>query len=203
MPTSSQLTLVTIGQEGHGKSTLNAAISQLASQWGRGRARSYDEIDSAGVEEVKGHSLRRILVEYSTDRRAYRQWDFPTNGDFEKAMQCEGTLVDGAILVVSATDGPGPETQSQLTLARQIGIEYVVVYLSHCELVDDQSMLEQVERDVRSTLFSAGFQDASIPIIRGSGLRAINGQNDPYGVESIQGLLDALNSTLPDSVPRA
>ena len=186
----------TIGHVDHGKTTLTAAITKyLAEKNGTGSFRAFDSIDNAPEEKERGITIATAHVEYETDNRHYAHVDCPGHADYVKNMITGAAQMDGAILVVSAADGPMPQTREHILLARQVGVPAMVVYLNKCDLVDDEELLELVEMEVRELLSQYDFPGDDIPIIKGSALKALNG--DPEGEKSIQELMDAVDSYIP------
>ena len=186
----------TIGHVDHGKTTLTAAITKyLAEKKGFGSFRAFDSIDNAPEEKERGITIATAHVEYETDNRHYAHVDCPGHADYVKNMITGAAQMDGAILVVSAADGPMPQTREHILLARQVGVPAMVVYLNKCDLVDDEELLELVELEVRELLSQYDFPGDDIPIIKGSALKALNG--DPEGEKSLQELMDAVDSYIP------
>jgi len=186
----------TIGHVDHGKTTLTAAITKyLAEKNGTGSFRAFDSIDNAPEEKERGITIATAHVEYETANRHYAHVDCPGHADYVKNMITGAAQMDGAILVVSAADGPMPQTREHILLARQVGVPAMVVYLNKCDLVDDEELLELVEMEVRELLSQYDFPGDDIPIIKGSALKALNG--DPEGEKSIQELMDAVDSYIP------
>lgn len=196
------LNVGTIGHVDHGKTTLTAAITTVLSKQGRAKATSYDVIDKAPEEREKGITINTAHIEYETERRHYGHIDCPGHADYVKNMITGAAQLDGAILVVSATDGPMPQTREHILLSRQVGVPYIVVYLNKCDQVDDEDMFELTEDEIRSLLTKYGFDGANTAIVRGSALMALNGEEDDkgYGISSIEKLMDALDSVIPDPV---
>jgi len=186
----------TIGHVDHGKTTLTAAITKYLAKKGNAAEMAYDQIDGAPEEKARGITINTAHVEYETEKRHYAHVDCPGHADYIKNMITGAAQMDGAILVVAATDGPMPQTHEHLLLARQVGIEKIVVYLNKCDQVDDEEMLFLVEESVRECLNEYGFDGENTPIIKGSALLA--GQDDPKWVPSIQELLDAVDTWIPD-----
>lgn len=185
----------TIGHVDHGKTTLTAAITQVLNKKGLAEVRSYDSIDSAPEEKERGITINTAHVEYQTETRHYAHVDCPGHADYIKNMVTGAAQMDGAILVVAATDGPMPQTREHILLARQVGVPQIVVYMNKVDLVDDPEMLDLVELEVRELLTFYQFDGANIPIIRGSALKALQG--DPEGVKSVEALMDAVDKTIP------
>jgi elongation factor Tu len=192
--------LVVLGQAGHGKSTLTAAVTHDAAKNGRGRACSYNELDAGAEQSVPGGTAKLSLVEFSTQRRGYRLADFPTHTDCATWLSAMGSQTHAAIFVISAVDGVMPEAEQEILLARKAGVAIVVVYLSKCDLVDDDDALDLVTKELRSFLDRCGYDGSSTSFIRGSALGALNGMDDKFGLASVHGLLDALDNDVPDAV---
>ena len=189
----------TIGHIDHGKTTLTAAITKMAGLKGHGTFISYDEIDKAPEEKERGITISTAHVEYETDKRHYAHVDCPGHADYIKNMITGAAQMDGAILVVAATDGPMPQTREHILLARQVGVPHLVVFLNKCDQVDDEELLELVDMEVRELLTSYGYPGDDTPIIRGSALKALESDdiNSPEA-KGIFELLDALDSYLPE-----
>ena len=186
----------TIGHVDHGKTTLTAAIAtRLASKFG-GEAKGYAEIDSAPEEKARGITINTAHIEYETAKRHYAHVDCPGHADYIKNMITGAAQMDGAILVVAATDGPMPQTREHILLSRQVGVPYIIVYMNKCDMVDDEELLDLVEMEVRDLLNEYGFPGDTTPIIRGSALKALEG--DPKGVGSIDELMDAVDAYIPE-----
>src|SRR6187402_1415575 len=176
----------TIGHVDHGKTTLTAAITMaLAKKMPGTEVRSFDSIDAAPEEKARGITISTAHVEYETDARHYAHVDCPGHTDYVKNMITGAAQMDGAILVVSAADGPMPQTREHILLARQVGVPAIVVYLNKCDMVDDKELLELVEMEVRELLSKYDFPGDKIPIIHGSALSALEGKSDGFGKESI------------------
>jgi len=187
----------TIGHVDHGKTTLTAAITMtLAAKFG-GEAKKYDEIDAAPEEKARGITINTAHVEYETANRHYAHVDCPGHADYVKNMITGAAQMDGAILVCSAADGPMPQTREHILLARQVGVPYIVVFLNKCDMVDDAELLELVEMEVRELLSKYDFPGDDIPIIKGSALKAVEGDKGELGEEAIMKLADALDSYIP------
>ncbi|MFN3884521.1 MAG: elongation factor Tu [Rhodocyclaceae bacterium] len=187
----------TIGHVDHGKTTLTAAITTiLASKYG-GEAKKYDEIDAAPEEKARGITINTAHVEYETANRHYAHVDCPGHADYVKNMITGAAQMDGAILVVSAADGPMPQTREHILLARQVGVPYIVVFMNKCDMVDDPELLELVEMEVRELLSKYDFPGDEIPIIKGSALKAMEGDKGELGEQAILKLADALDSYIP------
>ncbi len=189
----------TIGHIDHGKTTLTAAITKCAGMLGNGQFVSYDEIDKAPEEKERGITINTAHVEYETATRHYAHVDCPGHADYIKNMITGAAQMDGAILVVAATDGPMPQTREHILLARQVGVPNLVVFLNKVDQVDDEELLELVDMEVRELLSSYGYPGDEIPIIRGSALKALEADSaDDPAVESIKELLAALDSYIPE-----
>jgi elongation factor Tu len=187
----------TIGHVDHGKTTLTAAITTvLASKFG-GQAKKYDEIDAAPEEKARGITINTAHVEYETANRHYAHVDCPGHADYVKNMITGAAQMDGAILVVSAADGPMPQTREHILLARQVGVPYIIVFLNKCDMVDDAELLELVEMEVRELLSKYDFPGDDIPIIKGSALKALEGDKGELGEQAIMKLAEALDSYIP------
>ena len=188
----------TIGHIDHGKTTLTAAITKCAGMLGHGKFVSYDEIDKAPEEKERGITINTAHVEYETQTRHYAHVDCPGHADYIKNMITGAAQMDGAILVVAATDGPMPQTREHILLARQVGVPNLVVFLNKCDQVDDEELLELVDMEVRELLSSYGYPGDEIPIVRGSALKALEADTpDDPAVSGIKALLDALDSYIP------
>jgi len=185
----------TIGHVDHGKTTLTAAISSVQASKGYAQAQKYDEIDKAPEERARGITINTAHVEYETVNRHYAHVDCPGHADYVKNMITGAAQMDGGILVVSAADGPMPQTREHILLARQVGVPHLVVFLNKCDMVDDEELLELVEMEVRELLSEYDFPGDDIPIIRGSALRALEGNAD-Y-IKKIEELMDAVDSYIP------
>jgi elongation factor Tu len=187
----------TIGHVDHGKTTLTAAITTVLSAKFGGEAKKYDEIDAAPEERARGITINTAHVEYETSKRHYAHVDCPGHADYVKNMITGAAQMDGAILVVSAADGPMPQTREHILLARQVGVPYVVVYMNKCDMVDDAELLELVELEVRELLTKYEFPGDDTPIIKGSAKLALEGDKGELGELSIMKLADALDSYIP------
>ncbi len=190
----------TIGHVDHGKTTTTAAITKWLSFRGQAQFEDYSAIDSAPEEQARGITINTAHVEYETDKRHYAHVDCPGHADYVKNMITGAAQMDGAILVVSAADGPMPQTREHILLARQVGVKYIVVYLNKCDMVDDPELLELVEMEVRDLLSSYGFPGDEIPIVKGSSLKALEcTSKDPDAPEyqCIKELMDAVDSYIP------
>lgn len=187
----------TIGHVDHGKTTLTAAITTvLASKFG-GEARAYDQIDAAPEEKARGITINTAHVEYETEHRHYAHVDCPGHADYVKNMITGAAQMDGAILVVSAADGPMPQTREHILLARQVGVPYIIVYLNKCDMVDDEELLELVEMEVRDLLSNYNFPGDEIPIVKGSAKLALEGDQSEIGVPSILKLAETMDAYIP------
>jgi elongation factor Tu len=187
----------TIGHVDHGKTTLTAAITLVMSRKFGGEAKAYDQIDSAPEEKARGITINTAHVEYETANRHYAHVDCPGHADYIKNMITGAAQMDGAILVVSAADGPMPQTREHILLARQVGVPYIIVYMNKADLVDDAELLELVELEVRELLSKYEFPGEKTPIIIGSALKALEGDKSDMGEGSIYKLCDALDSYIP------
>ena len=185
----------TIGHIDHGKTTLTAAITLYLSKKGGATFRSFDSIDNAPEEKARGITIATAHVEYQSEKRHYAHVDCPGHADYIKNMITGAAQMDGAIIVVSAADGPMPQTREHILLARQVGVPAVVVFMNKCDLVDDPEILDLVEMEVRELLDKYDFPGDDCPVIRGSALKALNG--DPEGEAQIQELVDALDNYIP------
>jgi elongation factor Tu len=188
----------TIGHVDHGKTTLTAAITTVLSKKFGGEAKAYDQIDAAPEEKARGITINTAHVEYETATRHYAHVDCPGHADYIKNMITGAAQMDGAILVCSAADGPMPQTREHILLARQVGVPYIVVFLNKCDMVDDEELLELVEMEVRELLSKYEFPGDDIPIIKGSALKALQGDQSDLGEPSIFRLADALDSYIPE-----
>jgi elongation factor Tu len=187
----------TIGHVDHGKTTLTAAITMVLSKKLGGEAKAYDQIDNAPEEKARGITINTAHVEYETSQRHYAHVDCPGHADYVKNMITGAAQMDGAILVVSAADGPMPQTREHILLARQVGVPYVIVYLNKCDMVDDAELLELVELEVRELLSKYEFPGDQTPIVKGSAKLAMEGDSGEMGEQSIFRLADALDSYIP------
>jgi elongation factor Tu len=188
----------TIGHVDHGKTTLTAAITKVLAAKGQAVYKSFDQIDNAPEERERGITIATAHVEYETDKRHYAHVDCPGHADYVKNMITGAAQMDGAILVVSAADGPMPQTREHILLARQVGVPYIVVYLNKADMVDDPELLELVELEIRELLSSYDFPGDDIPIITGSALKALEGEKSELGEDSIQRLMDAVDGYIPE-----
>ena len=198
--TKPHVNIGTIGHVDHGKTTTTAAITKYLGLLGKAKYEAYDQIDSAPEEKARGITIKTAHVEYETDKRHYAHVDCPGHADYVKNMITGAAQMDGAILVVSAADGPMPQTREHILLARQVGVKYIVVYLNKCDMVDDPELLELVEMEVRDLLSSYDFPGDEIPIIKGSSLKVLESTstdpNDPV-YAPIKELMDAVDSYIP------
>ena len=188
----------TIGHVDHGKTTLTAAITNVLASKVMAQAQAYDQIDGAPEEKERGITINTAHVEYQTDKRHYAHVDCPGHADYVKNMITGAAQMDGAILVVAASDGPMPQTREHILLARQVGVPYIVVFLNKCDMVDDDELVDLVEMEVRELLSEYGFDGDNAPVIRGSALKALEG--DPKYVDAINELMDAVDEFIPDPV---
>jgi len=188
----------TIGHVDHGKTTLTAALTKVCAEARGGEFRAYDQIDNAPEERARGITIATAHVEYESDNRHYAHVDCPGHADYVKNMITGAAQMDGAILVCSAADGPMPQTREHILLARQVGVPYIVVYLNKADMVDDEELLELVEMEVRELLSSYDFPGDDTPIITGSALKALEGDESEIGVPSILKLVEALDSYIPE-----
>ncbi|MEY4052509.1 MAG: hypothetical protein RIR64_1494, partial [Bacteroidota bacterium] len=185
----------TIGHVDHGKTTLTAAITDVLSKRGLAAKKNYDEIDGAPEEKERGITINTAHVEYQTDTRHYAHVDCPGHADYVKNMITGAAQMDGAILVVAATDGPMPQTKEHILLARQVGVPQIVVFMNKVDLVDDPELLDLVEMEVRDLLTSYGFDGEKTPIIRGSATGALAG--DPKWLDAVTELMNAVDTYIP------
>ena len=188
----------TIGHVDHGKTTLTAAITTILSKKFGGEAKAYDQIDAAPEEKARGITINTAHVEYETATRHYAHVDCPGHADYIKNMITGAAQMDGAILVCSAADGPMPQTREHILLARQVGVPYIIVFLNKCDMVDDEELLELVEMEVRELLSKYEFPGDDIPIVKGSALKAIEGDTGELGEQAILKLAAALDSYIPE-----
>ncbi len=188
----------TIGHVDHGKTTLTAAITKVLAGKGQAEFKAFDQIDNAPEERERGITIATAHVEYETDKRHYAHVDCPGHADYVKNMITGAAQMDGAILVVSAADGPMPQTREHILLARQVGVPYIVVFLNKADMVDDAELLELVELEIRELLSSYDFPGDDIPIIKGSALQALNGEKGELAEPAILALMDAVDSYIPE-----
>src|SRR6476620_11119456 len=195
--TKPHVNIGTIGHVDHGKTTLTAAITSVLAKSGKAQAKKYDEIDAAPEEKERGITINTAHVEYETEKRHYAHVDCPGHADYVKNMITGAAQMDGAILVVSAADGPMPQTREHILLARQVGVPALVVFLNKVDMVDDPELLELVEMEMRELLSSYNFPGDAIPFIAGSALAAVEGRNPEIGESKIVALMDAVDSYIP------
>ena len=188
----------TIGHVDHGKTTLTAAITKYLSEKGMAKFEDYSQIDAAPEEKERGITINTAHVEYETEHRDYAHVDCPGHADYIKNMITGAAQMDGSILVVAATDGPMPQTREHILLSRQVGVPYIIVFLNKCDMVDDEELIDLVEMEVRELLSEYDFPGDDTPVIRGSALKALEG--DPKWTPAIQELLDTMDSYIPDPV---
>ena len=196
--TKPHVNIGTIGHVDHGKTTLTAAINKVLAEKGLSEVKSFDSIDSAPEEKERGITINTAHVEYQTEKRHYAHVDCPGHADYVKNMVTGAAQMDGAILVVAATDGPMPQTREHILLARQVGVPQLVVFMNKCDLVDDPELLDLVEMEIRELLSSYDFDGDNIPVIRGSALAALNGE--PSGVKNVEDLMEAVDNWIPEPV---
>src|SRR5574339_183353 len=196
--TKPHVNIGTIGHVDHGKTTLTAAITMTLAALGQAQAKKYDEIDAAPEEKARGITINTAHVEYETAERHYAHVDCPGHADYVKNMITGAAQMDGAILVVSAADGPMPQTREHILLARQVGVPYIVVYMNKADMVDDAELLELVEMEVRDLLTQYQFPGDDTPIIVGSALKALEGDKSDIGEPSIEKLINALDTYIPE-----
>ncbi|WP_304674169.1 elongation factor Tu [Neisseria blantyrii] len=187
----------TIGHVDHGKTTLTAALTTILAKKFGGAAKAYDQIDNAPEEKARGITINTSHVEYETETRHYAHVDCPGHADYVKNMITGAAQMDGAILVCSAADGPMPQTREHILLARQVGVPYIIVFMNKCDMVDDAELLELVEMEIRDLLSSYDFPGDDVPIIKGSALKALEGDTSEIGETAIFALADALDSYIP------
>jgi elongation factor Tu len=186
----------TIGHIDHGKTTLSAAITKCMADLGRAQYMAYDQIDKAPEERERGITINTAHLEYQTEKRHYAHVDCPGHADYVKNMITGAAQMDGAILVVAATDGPMPQTREHILLARQVGVPYIVVFLNKCDIADPE-LTDLVEMEVRELLNKYQFPGDDLPVIRGSALKGLEGDKGEYGVPAIMKLMDAVDSYIP------
>ncbi len=187
----------TIGHVDHGKTSLTAAITKVLAEQGKAKFTAYDQIDAAPEEKARGITINTAHVEYETEKRHYAHVDCPGHADYVKNMITGAAQMDGAILVVSAADGPMPQTREHILLARQVGVPAIVVFLNKCDMVEDKELLDLVEMEVRDLLNKYKFPGDDTPIIHGSALAALEGKNPELGKDAIMKLMDAVDSYIP------
>ena len=188
----------TIGHVDHGKTTLTAAITRVMASRHGGDVKDFEEIDNAPEEKARGITIATAHVEYESPARHYAHVDCPGHADYVKNMITGAAQMDGAVLVVSAADGPMPQTREHILLARQVGVPYIVVYLNKCDMVDDEELLELVELEVRELLDKYEFPGDDTPVIRGSALQALEGGKEELGEPSVDALMEALDTYIPE-----
>ncbi len=190
----------TIGHVDHGKTTLTAAITTIMAKKFGGTAKAYDQIDAAPEERERGITISTAHVEYESANRHYAHVDCPGHADYVKNMITGAAQMDGAILVVSAADGPMPQTREHILLSRQVGVPYIVVFLNKADMVDDKELLELVEMEVRDLLSKYDFPGDDIPIVIGSALKALEGDTSDIGVSAVEKLVETMDSYIPEPV---
>jgi len=195
--TKPHLNIGTIGHVDHGKTTLTAAITKVLAEQGKAQFMAYDQIDKAPEEKARGITINTAHVEYQTDKRHYAHVDCPGHADYIKNMITGAAQMDGAILVVSAADGPMPQTREHILLARQVGVPALVVWLNKVDMVDDKELLDLVELEVRELLSKYEFPGDKIPIVKGSALAALEGRDEEIGKKAILELMGAVDSYIP------
>jgi elongation factor Tu len=191
------LNIGTIGHVDHGKTTLTAAITEVLSKKGFAESIAFDQIDKAPEEKERGITIAISHVEYQTEKRHYAHVDCPGHADYVKNMITGAAQMDGAILVISASDGPMPQTREHILLARQVGVPKIVVFMNKCDMVDDEELLDLVELEVRELLSKYEFPGDDIPVIRGSALQALENADDPEKSKSVIDLMDAVDEYIP------
>src|SRR5204863_8547385 len=187
----------TIGHVDHGKTTLTAAMTMVLAKKGMAEIRAYESIDNAPEEKERGITINTAHVEYSSDKRHYAHVDCPGHADYVKNMITGAAQMDGAILVVSAADGPMPQTREHILLARQVGVPYIVVYMNKADMVDDKELLELVELEVRDLLSTYEFPGDKTPIVIGSALKALEGEQSDLGTKSVEKLVAEMDKYIP------
>jgi elongation factor Tu len=195
--TKPHVNIGTIGHVDHGKTTLTAAITKVLAAKGQAEYKSFDQIDNAPEERERGITIATAHVEYETDNRHYAHVDCPGHADYVKNMITGAAQMDGAILVVSAADGPMPQTREHILLARQVGVPYIVVFLNKADMVDDEELIELVELEIRELLSAYDFPGDDIPIVKGSALKGLEGDPGELGEQSILKLMEAVDSYIP------
>ncbi|MHC1696681.1 MAG: elongation factor Tu [Geobacteraceae bacterium] len=196
--TKPHVNIGTIGHVDHGKTTLTAAITKVLATKGGAEFKSFDQIDNAPEERERGITIATAHVEYQTENRHYAHVDCPGHADYVKNMITGAAQMDGAILVVSAADGPMPQTREHILLARQVGVPYIVVFLNKADMVDDEELLELVELEIRELLSAYDFPGDDVPIVKGSALKALEGDTGELGEQAIFKLMDAVDSYIPE-----
>ena len=187
----------TIGHVDHGKTTLTAAMTKVCSEARGGEVKAFDQIDNAPEERERGITIATAHVEYESDTRHYAHVDCPGHADYVKNMITGAAQMDGAILVVSAADGPMPQTREHILLARQVGVPYILVYMNKADQVDDDELLELVEMEIRELLSSYDFPGDDTPVITGSALKALEGEESEMGTQSVLKLIDEMDAYIP------
>jgi elongation factor Tu len=196
--TKPHVNIGTIGHVDHGKTTLTAAITKVLAAKGQAEFKSFDQIDNAPEERERGITIATAHVEYETEHRHYAHVDCPGHADYVKNMITGAAQMDGAILVVSAADGPMPQTREHILLARQVGVPYIVVFLNKADMVDDEELIELVELEIRELLSAYDFPGDDIPIVKGSALKGLEGDPGELGEQSILKLMEAVDSYIPE-----
>ncbi len=196
--TKPHINVGTIGHVDHGKTTLTAALTKVMSEMRGGEVKAYEDIDNAPEERERGITIATAHVEYESDNRHYAHVDCPGHADYVKNMITGAAQMDGAVLVVSAADGPMPQTREHILLARQVGVPYIVVYLNKTDMVDDVELMELVEMEVRELLTSYDFPGDKTPVIAGSALKALGGDSSEAGIGSIKKLIEEMDSYIPE-----
>jgi len=194
--TKPHVNIGTIGHVDHGKTTLTAAITTVLAQQGKAKAMAYDSIDAAPEEKERGITINTAHVEYETENRHYAHVDCPGHADYVKNMITGAAQMDGAILVVSAADGPMPQTREHILLSRQVGVPYIVVFMNKCDMVDDEELLELVEMEIRDLLSQYEFPGDDIPVIKGSAKEALDNPSGEWAKKIIE-LMDAVDNYIP------
>ena len=195
--TKPHVNIGTIGHVDHGKTTLTAAIASVLNKKGYAESRDFDTIDNAPEEKERGITINTSHIEYETDNRHYAHVDCPGHADYVKNMITGAAQMDGAIIVIAATDGPMAQTREHILLSRQVGVPYIVVYMNKADMVDDEELVELVEMEIRELLTEYEFPGDDTPVIFGSALKALEGDTSDIGIPSIQKLVDALDSYIP------
>jgi len=196
--TKPHLNVGTIGHVDHGKTTLTAAITTVLSKKGQAKARKFDEIDNAPEEKERGITINTSHVEYETSKRHYAHIDCPGHADYVKNMITGAAQMDGAVLVVSAVDGAMPQTREHIVLAKNVNVPALVVFLNKCDMVEDKDMIDMVEEEIRDLLKKYDFPGDEIPVIRGSALKALEGDTGELGSQAIDKLMDAIDTYIPE-----
>jgi len=196
--TKTHVNVGTIGHVDHGKTTLTAALTTVQSKLFGGQSRAYDQIDNAPEEKARGITISTAHVEYESANRHYAHVDCPGHADYVKNMITGAAQMDGAILVVSAADGPMPQTREHILLSRQVGVPYIVVFLNKADMVDDEELLELVEMEVRELLSDYDFPGDDTPVVVGSALKALEGDESEIGIPAIAKLLEAMDESIPE-----